>query len=265
MVRPLDDPRDWQGGSMNRFTEKVAIVTGSGNGLGEEYAKRFAAEGAAVVVADVDEAAGARVAGEIVGDGGRAYSVPVDVTDEDAVARMVVGCVERYGGVDILVNNAGLLHGRWNTCVELSADDWRRIFDVNVIAHVICAAACRNSMKERGGGVVINISSSAAYSNSATAYAVSKVAVNGMTMALATDLAKDGIRVNGLAPGMTDTPINRTRRPQSMVDQVLEGQLIKRMGQMSEPANLLLFLCSDEAAFITGQTILVDGGYCLHF
>jgi NAD(P)-dependent dehydrogenase (short-subunit alcohol dehydrogenase family) len=250
---------------MNRFEGKVTIVTGSGNGLGEEYAKRLAGEGAAVVVVDMDEGAGARVAGDIAAGGGLAYSVGIDVTDEVSVAGMVAGCIEAYGGVDILVNNAGLLHGKWNTCAELSAEDWRRIFDVNVIAHVICAAACRPSMKERGGGVVVNISSSAAYQNSATAYGVSKVAVNGMTMALATDLARDGIRVIGLAPGMTDTPINRTRRPQSMVDQVMNSQLIKRMGQMSDLSSALLFLCSDEASFITGQTILVDGGACVHF
>ncbi len=250
---------------MNRFEHKVAIVTGSGNGLGEEYARRLAAEGAAVVIVDVDEGAGARVAGDIVAGGGRAYSVGLDVADDGGVADMVAGCTDAYGGVDILVNNAGLLHGKWNTCTDLSPQDWRRIFDVNVIAHVTCAAACRKSMKERGGGVVINISSMAAYSNSATAYAVSKVAVNGMTMALATDLAQDGIRVNGVAPGMTDTPINRTRRPQAMVEQVLSSQLIRRMGQMSDVANALLFLCSDEASFITGQTFLVDGGACVHF
>jgi 3-oxoacyl-[acyl-carrier protein] reductase len=250
---------------MHRFKDKVAIVTGSGNGLGEEYANRFAGEGAAVVVVDVDETAGARVAADIAANGGHAYSAGLDVTDERAVAKMVAGCVATFGGVDILVNNVGLMHGKWNTCVDLSPQDWRRIFDVNVISCVICASACRDSMKARGGGVVINVSSSAAYTRSATAYGVSKVAVNGMTMALATDLAGDGIRVNGLAPGMTDTPLNRTRRPQAMVDQVLNTQLIKRMGQMSDPASAVLFLCSDGASFITGQTLLVDGGAGVHF
>ena len=248
---------------MNRFTGKVAIVTGSGNGLGEEYAKRLAVEGAAVVVADVDSDAGGRVASEITAGGGRARHVGVDVADEAAVADMVAHCVATYGGVDILVNNAGLLHGKWNTCAELGHDDWLRIFDVNVISHATCAAACRPSMKSRGGGVVVNISSSAAYSGSATAYAVTKLAVNGMTMALAADLAGDGIRVVGLAPGMTDTPINRTRRPQAIIDQVMRAQLIKRMGEMSDIANMLLFLCSDEASFITGHTFLVDGGSCV--
>jgi 3-oxoacyl-[acyl-carrier protein] reductase len=250
---------------VNRVEGKVAIVTGAGNGLGEAYAHALAGEGAAVLIADIDEEAGSRVARAVVAAGGRAGYAVVDVADEAAVADTVARCVTDYGGVDILVNNAGLLHGQWNSCTSLPAAQWRRIFDVNVLAMVITAAACRSSMAARGGGVIVNVSSMAAYMASATAYGVSKVAVNGMTMALAVDLADDGIRVNGIAPGMTDTPINRIRRPQAMVDQVLARQLIPRMGQMSDLANMLLFLCCDEASFITGQTFLVDGGACSHF
>jgi NAD(P)-dependent dehydrogenase (short-subunit alcohol dehydrogenase family) len=250
---------------MNKVAGKVAIVTGAGNGLGETYALTLAGEGATVLIADIDADAGVRVAGAIVADGGQAGHAAVDVSDEAGVADMVATCVADYGGVDILVNNAGLLHGQWNTCTALPAAQWRRIFDVNVLAMVITAAACRSSMAGRGGGVIVNVSSMAAYTPSATAYGVSKVAVNGVTMALAVDLASDGIRVNGIAPGMTDTPINRTRRPKEMVDQVLARQLIPRMGQMSDIANMLLFLCSDEASFVTGQTFVVDGGACPRF
>jgi 3-oxoacyl-[acyl-carrier protein] reductase len=243
-----------------RVEGKVAVVTGAGNGIGEAYAHALAGEGAAVLVADIDEAAGSRVAGDVVAAGGRAAHAVVDVADEAAVAAMAAACVDRFGGIDILVNNAGLQHGQWNTCTALPAAEWRRILDVNVLAPVLAAAACRTSMAERGGGVVITTSSMAAYAPAGGAYSVSKHAVNGVTMALAVDLAADGIRVNGIAPGMIDTPINRTRRPQAVVDQVLARQLVPRMGRLDDLCGMLLYLCSDEASFITGQTFLVDGG-----
>ena len=243
-----------------RVDGKVAVVTGAGNGIGEAYAHALADEGAAVFVVDIDETAGCRVAGDIVAAGGRATYAVVDVADEVAVATLADRCVDAFGGIDILVNNAGLQHGRWNMCAALSATEWRRILDVNVLAPVLAAAACRTSMAERGGGVVINTSSMAAYTPQGGAYSVSKHAVNGVTMALAVDLAADGIRVNGIAPGMMDTPINRTRRPQAIVDQVLARQLVPRMGRLADLCGMLLYLCSEEASFITGQTFLVDGG-----
>jgi NAD(P)-dependent dehydrogenase (short-subunit alcohol dehydrogenase family) len=243
-----------------RIDGKVAIVTGAGNGIGEAYAHALAAEGAAVLVADLDREAGARVASVIAAEGGRASHVVVDVADERGIGDMAAECAATFGGIDILVNNAGLQHGKWNSCTELPADDWRRIFDVNVLAPIIAATACRQSMAARGGGVIVNTSSMAAYTAGGGAYSVSKHALNGVTMALASDLARDGIRVVGIAPGMTDTPINRTRRPPEIVQQVLARQLIPRMGQVDDLCNMLLFLCSDESSFITGQTFLVDGG-----
>jgi 3-oxoacyl-[acyl-carrier protein] reductase len=235
-------------------------VTGAGNGIGEAYAHALASEGAAVLVADVDGEAGARVAADIKAKGGHARHAVVDVADERAVGEMASGCVATFGGIDILVNNAGLQHGKWNTCIDLPADDWRRIFDVNVLAAIIAAAACRESMRARGGGVIVNTSSMAAYMLGAAAYSVTKHALNGVTVVLASELAPDGIRVVGIAPGMMDTPINRTRRPPEIVEQVLARQLIPRMGKMDDLCHMLLFLCSDEGSFITGQTFLVDGG-----
>jgi NAD(P)-dependent dehydrogenase (short-subunit alcohol dehydrogenase family) len=235
-------------------------VTGAGNGIGEAYAHALSAEGAAVLVADIDEEDGRRVSADISDAGGRADHFVVDVADERGLAAMAARCVDAFGGIDILVNNAGLQHGQWNNCTTLAGVDWRRILDVNVVAPVLASAACRPSMAARGGGVIVNTSSMAAYTGAGGAYSVSKLAVNGVTMALAVDLAPDGIRVNGIAPGMIDTPINRERRPQTIVNQVLASQLVPRMGQMEDVCAMLLFLCSGEAAFITGQTFLVDGG-----
>jgi 3-oxoacyl-[acyl-carrier protein] reductase len=247
------------------FENKVVIVTGGGAGIGRVYARRFAEAGAAIVIADVDEAAAKRVVDELESDGRRALSFAMDVSDVDGAEAMVAQAGETFGGVDILINNAAihLQHAQLPITME-AVPQWRAVMDVNVVGALICTIACRASMASRGGGSIVNQSSMAAYS-AGGAYGVSKLALNALTVVLAGELAADGIRVNGIAPSLVDSeaavewmndPV-RTGVEQTIVG----GQMIKRLGRMGDLANLVLFLCSEEASFITGQTVLVDGGF----
>jgi len=239
-----------------RFSEKTVIVTGAGNGIGLGYAEAFAGEGASVTIADIDgeaaEAAAKRVEGSL--------AVTVDVADEASVAAMVDAAVERFGGVDVLVNNAGLHMGRLNLCSTLSLDEWRRLLDVNLLGAVLCARYCRVPMVERGGGVILNQSSNSSYLG-VGAYSISKLALNGLTLSLAQELAADHIRVVGIAPGMVASEAVLERLEDKNKQMVLGGQLIKRWGQVDDLAEVVLMLCSDGASFLTGQTVVVDGGY----
>jgi NAD(P)-dependent dehydrogenase (short-subunit alcohol dehydrogenase family) len=253
---------------MSRFDGKVVVVTGGGAGIGRTYAHRFAAEGAALVIADLDAEAADRVADELAAGGGRALARVMDVTDTDAAAAMADRAVAELGGVDVLVNNAGIHLDHAQLPFTLDAvPQWRAVLDVNVIGALICSAACRPAMAARGGGAIVNMSSMAAYGGSG-AYGVSKLALNSLTVSLAADFASDGIRVNGIAPGLVDSEAavewwsDPSRAGMAGIDQMLIGQqMIKRQGTMHDLADVCLFLCSDAASFVTGQTMLVDGGF----
>lgn len=233
-------------------------------GIGRTYGRRFAAEGASIVVADVDEAAGSRFAAELESAGHPALSFPMDVRDADAARRMVDAAVDRFGGIDILVNNAAihLDHAQLPYTLE-AVEQWRSVLDVNVIGALICSVACRDAIGARGGAI-LNMSSMAAY-GAGGAYGVSKLALNSLTVGLASELAGAGIRVNGIAPGLVDSEaaVEWWTSPsrQGIQDMLVNGQLVKRQGLMEDLANVALFLCSEEASFVTGQTILVDGGF----
>jgi len=243
---------------MERFAGKVAVVTGAGNGIGRGYAAGFAGEGATVVVADIDADAAREAADAITKDGGNAVAVAVDVADEGSVAAMGARCAE-LGGADVLVNNAGLHMGQYNLCSTLPLADWRRILDVNLLGAMLCARELRPQMAGRGGGVIVNQSSSASRSHGG-AYAVSKLALNGLTVGLAAELAPDGIRVVGVAPGMIGSDAVLDRLEPENKQLVLDMQMVKRFGQIEDLVGTVLFLCSPEASFITGQTYFVDGG-----
>lgn len=237
---------------------KVAIVTGAGGagvgGLGVVYAQALASEGAAVVVADIDGEAASRVADEIAGTGARAVGVRCDVTSSGDIAGMVQVAIDAFGGVDILVNNAGLARGKWSEALILSAEEWMEILAVNTVAPIMCAKACAESMRARGGGVIVNQSSNGALID-AGAYTVSKLALNGVTKVLADEFSDDNIRVNGIAPGVMTAKL-----PEEQVQRLLARQTIRRPGQPQDLVGLLVFLCSDESSFMNGQTVVIDGG-----
>jgi 3-oxoacyl-[acyl-carrier protein] reductase len=247
---------------------KVAVITGGGAGIGRRFAHRLTTEGASVVIADVDGDAADRVVAEVAGKGARGLGWVMDVTDASAAAAMSAAAVAELGGIDILINNAGvhLDHAQLPFDLE-SVPKWRHVLDVNVLGALICSAACRPSMAERGGGSIVNMSSMAAYGGGG-AYSVSKLALNSLTVGLAGAFAGDGIRVNGIAPGLVDSeaaiewwsdPVRSGM--EGIRDRLIDGQMIKRQGTMDDLADVCLFLCSDQASFVTGQTILVDGGH----
>jgi len=235
---------------------KIALVTGAGSNLGKIYATALAGEGADVAVGDLDGALAQETAAEISAQTGRrVIGFEMDMEREDHIEAGVQATLDEFGGVDILVNNAGLARGRWNLLSELTTDEWRKIMFVNVIAPVIAARLVRPSMASRGGGVIINQSSTAGYSGLTGSYGVSKLAISGLTVALATEFAGDSIRVNGIAPGMMNG-----RVPQEQIDRMVDMQLLKRRGTPEDLIGVLLFLATDASSFMTGQTVIVDGG-----
>ncbi len=241
-----------------RLEGKVAIVTGAGGagvgGLGVVYARALASEGAAVVVSDIDGEAAVRTAESIASTGAQAIGVRCDVTSDEDINAMVKTADDAFGGVDILVNNAGLARGKWSEALILSADEWMEIMAVNTVAPIMCAKACAESMRGRGGGVIVNQSSNGAWID-AGAYTVSKLALNGVTKVLADELSADNIRVNGIAPGVMTAKL-----PEDQVQRLLARQTIRRPGQPEDLVGLLLYLCSDDSSFMNGQTVVIDGG-----
>jgi 3-oxoacyl-[acyl-carrier protein] reductase len=249
-----------------RFDGRTAVITGGAIGFGRAFARALVAEGANVALADIDASAAEGTAAELVSGGGEAIAVECDVADADQVDAAVATTVDRFGGIDILINNAGLHLTKYNQPFGmLSRNEIRGLFDVNVIGVINVTLACRDSMRQRGGGAVLNISSMAGYM-SATPYAVSKLAVRGLTVAFATELAPDRIRVNAIAPGLMNTESALADLPRPLIDEfVHERQLVHRLGTMGDVVSAMLYLCSDEASFITGEKLKVSGGYPLNF
>lgn len=249
-----------------RFENRTAVITGGAIGFGRAFARALVAEGAAVVLADVDVDMAERTAAELVSAGGQAIAVDCDVADQERVDAAAASAIERFGGIDIVINNAGLHLTKYNQPFGvLSRKEIRDLFDVNVMGVINTTLACRDSMRDRGGGVVLNISSMAGYM-SATPYAVSKLTVRGLTVAFATELAPDRIRVNAIAPGLMNTENALADLPKHLIQEFTNRlQLVRRLGTMDDIVSAMLFLCSDEASFITGETLKVSGGYPLNF
>jgi 3-oxoacyl-[acyl-carrier protein] reductase len=254
--------------SSSRFDGKVAFITGAAQGFGRNFAEALVAAGGSVVLCDINLDAARRTTEEINAHAGaaRAMAVEADVAREDQVDAAVAQAIAALGGIDILINNAGRHLTKYNQPFgKLTRTDIREMMDVNFMGVVNCTLACRESMGARGGGAVVNISSIGGYLNSSP-YGVSKLAVRGLTIAFANELAPDGTRVNAIAPGLMGTEAALADLPQKMVAQFRdELQLVHRLGRMEDITAAMLFLCSSAASFITGETIKVSGGYPLTF
>lgn len=239
---------------------KVAIVTGSGGGIGEAYARALVGEGAKVVIAEIDEQRGAAVADSIKADGGDAVFVPVDVSSEASTQAMAAAATRAYGGIDFLVNNAALFGGmKTESMLSVDWDYYKKFMDINLDGALLCARACYRSMKERGGGAIVNQSSTAAWMGVGY-YGLSKLAINGLTHCLARELGRMKIRVNAIAPGPTDTAALGAQVPAAFRDQLVAQTPISRLGQPEDMTGACLFLLSDAASWVSGQILAVDGG-----
>lgn len=239
---------------------KVAIVTGAGQGIGEAYARAIASQGAAVVVADINDEQAMRVATAINEAGGNASSVRVDVSCPESTQKMANAAIELYGGIDFLVNNAAIYQGM--EIAPLTKVDWeyyKRFMDVNMHGALLCTRACVDSMEARGGGAIINQSSTAAWMAMGF-YGIAKLGLNGITQSLARELGPRGIRVNAIAPGPTDTAATRSIVPDAILKHILASMPIGRVGTVDDHIGTCLFLLSDASAWITGQILNVDGG-----
>ena len=244
---------------MQDFSGQVAIVTGGATGIGRTYAKAFALRGAAVAVVDLDHDCARDTAAQIESAGGTALAVRADVASEEETMRAIEQIVDQLGGIDVLVNNAGLHLGPYNETVGLPIDQWRRLFDVNVFGALLWSKWARPHLAKRPG-VILNQSSNSSTMGTG-AYSVSKLALNGLTVSLARDFASDGIRVNAIAPGFVESEAAKSGLSEEHKALVTQGQIMKRVGQVEDLIGTALLLCSDETAFVNGQTWFVDGGW----
>jgi NAD(P)-dependent dehydrogenase (short-subunit alcohol dehydrogenase family) len=245
------------------FEDKVAVITGGGRGFGKAFGHAIAARGGHSVLADIDLPAAEEAAKEINGQGGASSAVRCDVADEQDVHDLVTTTADRLGGIDILINNAGLHSAAYGKPMGvLGLEKIRRLFDVNVLGVINCTMLARPAMIGRPAPCVFNISSSAAYA-SGGAYGVSKLAVRGLTMAFARELGPDGIRVNGVAPGLHLTDTIRAELSPDTLAAVKGQQILPLDGTELDIVEAMLFLCSDRARFITGETLRVTAGFAL--
>jgi NAD(P)-dependent dehydrogenase (short-subunit alcohol dehydrogenase family) len=246
---------------MGSLQGRVAVVTGAAQGIGSVYAEALAGEGAAVVVADIQEDRAEDVAAQIVEKGGTALAVGVDVSDKASTLALADTVRSRFGIAHILVNNAAIYHGmRLEPQLTVDIDYWRRIFAVNVDGCLLMTQAVAPLIIEAGWGRVIMQTSTAPYLGTAGHYGVSKLAVVAMTRGFAKELGAHGITVNAIAPGPIFTEATMTVIPEERIDALLGQELIPLRAQPDVLAGTLLYLCSEAAAWVTAQTLFVDGG-----
>jgi len=247
---------------MTRLLEdKVAMVTGAGSGIGAAMARRFAEEGAKVVVADINEEAAREVAGNIKKAGGIALAVEQDVSDAKSVEKSVEVAVEKFGRLDVAVNNAGIT-GDLKPTADYSLEGWDKVIAVNLSSVFYGMKHQIPAMLRSGGGSIVNIASilGSVGARDSAGYNAAKHGVVGLTKTAALEYSKDGVRVNAIGPGYIDTPLLKAL-DKEVYDGLVGLHPIGRLGKAEEVAELALFLASDKASFVTGSYHLVDGGY----
>lgn len=245
-----------------RLKDKVAIITGAGRGIGEVTAKKFAAEGAKVTVSDINEEAVKKTVAEIIEMGGEALGLTVDVTNRQQVDNMIAETKKRFGRIDILINNAGIIQDA--QLIKMTEEQWDQVIDVNLKGAFNVAQAVARVMKEQQSGVILNASSVVGIFGNfgQTNYAAAKWGINGMTKTWAKELGRYGIRVNAVAPGFIETPMT-AKMPDKILNMMKEKSILKKLGRPEDIANGYVFLASDEASYITGTILCIDGGTVL--
>ncbi len=245
-----------------RLNDKVAIITGGGRGIGEATCLKFAKEGAKVVVVDLNEADVNALVEKINSQGGEATGMIVNVTNREQVDNMITNTVEKFGKLDIIVNNAGITADA--KLEKMTEEQWDKVIEVNLKGVFNCSQAAAKAMTEQGSGVILNASSVVGiYGNyGQTNYAATKWGVIGMAKSWAKELGPKGVRVNAVAPGFILTPMTE-KMPEKVLDGMKNKAPLKSLGYPEDIANAYAFLASDEARFITGAVLSVDGGLVL--
>jgi 3-oxoacyl-[acyl-carrier protein] reductase len=246
---------------------RTVIVTGGGKGIGKVYAQEFARVGARVVAADIDEAAATAVADTIAAEGGSALGLGVDIASEQAVQALAQAAIERFGAIDVLVNNASLMsvlaRRSW---LEIPVEEWDRVMAVNLRGMFLMCRAVFPAMKTQGRGKIVNISSSRVFEGSPNRlhYTTSKAGVIGFTRALAREVGEFGITVNAVAPGLTASDTQVASTSGNYLAARSSGRAIDRVQVPEDLVGAVMFLASPASDFMTGQTLLVDGGKIMH-